>query len=365
MTAVPLGVLSSGMVAGVGATAPECCAGIRCGVNAFRETRFIGTNGEWLVGSAVATDPPVQGRDKLVRMAALAIGECMATAGITRPEDVPVLLVVAEETRPGRLTGLDSQMLQDIGDVLGIRLHAASRIVPQGRVGSAVALLGARRLLAETQIHRVIVAGVDSYLHAATLKAYGRDGRLLEPDNPNGFIPGEAAAAVMVGRADDSLGAALLIDGLGFGREPAFLGSGQPLRAEGLVAAIRGAQDEAGMTLGACDHRIADTSGEQFRFKEAALAMQRLLRQRKATFGLWHPADSIGEVGAAAAPSMLAVLLAGATGDYLPGPVFLGHLANDDARRAAFIARATAPQSLARELLAEERFEAGRREVHA
>jgi 3-oxoacyl-[acyl-carrier-protein] synthase-1 len=253
-------------------------------------------------------------------------------------------------------------LLDEIGALLGRPLHPHSRIVPQGRVGGAVALLNARGMLAEGGGHnRLVVAGVDSYLIGATLAAYDAADRLLTPANSNGFIPGEAAAAVLLGPYQEGLETPLLLRGLGFAREPAPLGSGRPLRAEGLVQAVRGALGEAGIGLEACDHRIADVSGEQYRFKEVALAVTRLLRERKVWFGLWHTADCIGEIGAAALPAMLAVLFTGARKDYLPGPVFLGHLANDDERRAAFVAQATLAQSLALEAEAWARFGPKRR----
>ena len=82
-------------------------------------------------------------------------------------------------------------------------------------------------------------------------------------------------------------------------------------------------------------------NGEQYRFKEAALAVTRLLRDRKVLLSLWHPADCIGEVGAATVPGMLAMSVHGARKDYLPGPLFLGHIGNDDDKRAAFVTQAT------------------------
>ena len=65
-------------------------------------------------------------------------------------------------------------------------------------MGGAVALLQARRMLAEGRYARIIVAGVDTFLTGATLAAYGREDRLLRRDNSNGFIPGEAAGAVLL-----------------------------------------------------------------------------------------------------------------------------------------------------------------------
>ena len=230
-----------------------------------------------------------------------------------------------------------------------------------GRVGGAVALLQARRLLDEKRCTRAVVAGVDTLLTEITLRAYWQDHRLLTRKNSNGFIPGEAAAAVLLGVATDKVDLSLVLRGLGFAREPAAFGSGRPLRADGLVAAMRAALDEAGLRLDDCDHRIADLNGEQYRFKEAGLAMTRLLRQRKVNFPMWHPADCIGEVGAAALPAMLAILLAGARNEYLPGPTVLGHLGNDDDMRAAFVVRTAIAQPLSLEATAEAAYTLRRR----
>ncbi|MGG5820266.1 hypothetical protein [Falsiroseomonas sp. HW251] len=362
MTAAPsLSVLASGLVCGVGLTAAESCTAIRCNINNFQETRFIGRGGDWIVGSEVTLEEPWRGLAKLARMAARAVTECLAATAPLPPDRVPVLLAVAEPERPGRPEGLDRLIFELMEQVLGHKLHPHSRILPQGRIGGAVALLGARRMLVEGSHPRIVVAGVDSLLSGPALMAWQDADRLLTRDNSNGFIPGEAAGAVLLAPHTEDAAADLLIRGFGFAKEPAPLGSGKPLRAEGLVQAIRAALAEADLPLHACDARITDASGEQYRFKEAALALTRLLRERKPRFDLWHLADCTGEVGAATVPAMLAYLLAGARGDYLPGPALLGHLGDDGERRAAFIAQAMVPQALALEAQAQSRFEAKRR----
>jgi 3-oxoacyl-[acyl-carrier-protein] synthase-1 len=293
MSVPPLAVLGVGLVSGVGLTAEQSCAAIRCGINNFQETRCIGSNGEWLVGSAVELEEPWRGVTKLTKMVARAVGECFATATDEKPERIPVLVCTAEPERPGRLEGLAHVLLQDIERELGFGLHPHSRVIEQGRVGGAVALLQARRMLAEGRYAQIVVAGVDTFLTGATLAAYDGEDRLLRPGNSNGFIPGEAAGAVLLAAWQKRVATPLLLRGLGFGREPAPLGSGNPLRADGLTQAIRGALDEAGIALKDCDHRIADVNGEHYRFKEAALAITRLLRDRKVLFGLWHPAGGL------------------------------------------------------------------------
>jgi 3-oxoacyl-[acyl-carrier-protein] synthase-1 len=363
MPVPPLAVLGVGLVSGVGLTAEESCAAIRCGINNFQETRFVGGDGEWLVGSKVECDKPWRGITKLAKMAARAVGECFAAATDEKPEQMPVLVCIAEPERPGRFEGLSQVLLQNIEAELGFRLHPHSRVIEQGRVGGAVALLQARRMLAERRHAQVIVAGADTFLTGATVAAYDREDRLLRRDNSNGFIPGEAAGAVLLANWRKGMTASLALCGLGFAREPAPFGSGKPLRSDGLVQSIQAALEEAGVALKDCDYRIADMNGEQFRFKEAALAITRLLRDRKVQFSLWHPADCLGEVGAATIPAMLAMLFVGARDDYLPGPTFLGHLGNDDEKRAAFVTRATSEQTLALETRAEERFGLRRRNV--
>ena len=76
-----------------------------------------------------------------------------------------------------------------------------------------------------------------------------------------------------------------------------------------MVQAFRAALEDAGCTLGDLDFRITDVSGEQYMFKEAALAMTRLLRKRKEEFDIWHPADCIGETGAAIGPVIFNVVM--------------------------------------------------------
>jgi len=199
-----------------------------------------------------------------------------------------------------------------------------------------IALQQARKLIYEESIPRVIIAGVDSLLVGPTLKAYEEQEHLLTSRNSNGFIPGEAAA-VMVGPVPAIDEPQLLCLGVGFGVEKATEESELPLRADGLVQAIKAALTEADCSLGAMDFRITDSSGRQYSFKEANLALTRILRERKEEFDIWHPADCIGEVGAAIGIAIFTVCLAATLKGYAPGNNILCHLANDDGRRVAMI----------------------------
>jgi 3-oxoacyl-[acyl-carrier-protein] synthase I len=335
--ATSLAILSSGIVTSVGLSAPAACAAIRAGISNPSETRYMTAGGEWMVAHQVPFTELPSGRAKLVKMAAAAVREALQAAPPAADGSLPLLLCVPETERPGRLPGIDELLFEELQDELSWRFHPTlSAIVPHGRAAVALALARAHRLAAEQGQQQVLIAAVDSYIRWPTLVHYQAAERLLNPFNSNGFLPGEAAAAVLTG---PSTGGGLECLGVGQGFEAAHIDSGQPLRAEGLTQAIQQALQEAGCSLDALDFRITDLSGEQFYFKEAALALARTLRVRKEEFDIWHPADCVGEVGSAIGGVMLAVALAACRKAYAPGPGILLHAGTDGGQRVAAVLR--------------------------
>lgn len=333
MSMQELAVLKTGLVTAVGLTAPAACAAIRAKLTNPAQTRFIDSGGEWITGYPVPIADPARGH-KLATMAAAAAAQCLADVPKQDWPAIPLVLCVAERSRPGRQDGLDEQLRRELERQLGSRF-ASVAIIAKGRTSIGTALLEARRLIFEQELGLVLIVATDSLLEWPTLGAYERAQRVLTSNNSNGFIPGEAAAAILVGRPSGR--PELLCAGLGFGTESAPYDSGLPLRADGLVAAIRGALAEADCALHDIDLRITDLSGEQYYFKEAALALTRILRQRKEEFDIWHAAECTGEVGAAAGAIALAVAEAACRKDYAPGPAILLHASNDDGERMAAV----------------------------
>lgn len=333
----PLAILGSGMVTGVGLMAAPACAAIRCGLTHFVETRFRDEGGEWIIGSVVPLDHPWRGRTKLLKLITPAVRECLVELRGVPPIQVPLILCVAEEGRPGRIADLDGSFLGDLERELRVKFHPDSQVLAQGRIGGIRALEFASKLIGERRVPLAIIAGGDSYLVAETLADLEEKGRILTSTSSDGFIPGEAGAAVLVGALEKSIPRTIACVGIGFGREPSPIGCDEPLRADGLVGAIRSALADARRTPSDLDYRLADLSGEQYRFKEASLAVSRVLRERKDRFELLHPADSIGEVGAAAVPCTIAVACAATRKGYAPGKTAIAHFGNDDPLRAAAV----------------------------
>jgi 3-oxoacyl-[acyl-carrier-protein] synthase I len=337
----PVAILASGMVTAVGLNSPASCAAIRCAIDNFTETRFMDKGGEWIIGAQVPLEQPWRGLPKLVHMVVPAINECrewLATVETTLPAtEVPLLLCVAEKERPGRLEGLDDRLFEEIQKTLGIRFHPQSTVIPQGRVAGAMAMELARRLLYEENVPYCIIAGTDTFLIAQTLAAYEAKSRLLTSQNSNGFIPGEAGAAILVGRPRNNGGPEPLCVGIGSGVEKATLDSADPLRADGLTQAIKSAFSDAGCGYDKVDFRLTDANGEQYWFKEAALAMTRTMRVRKEAFDIWHPADCIGETGAASGVSILTLAVAATQKGYSAGPGILCQMCADDGSRRVLV----------------------------
>ncbi|MDA7418773.1 hypothetical protein PGB34_20560 [Xenophilus arseniciresistens] len=334
MNAMPLSIHKTGLVTSVGLSAPASCAAFRAKISNPSQTHFIDSRGEWIMAHAVPLEQPWRGLTKLSRMAAMAIGEVLEDVPTEQWRHIPLLLCVAEPQRPGRLRGVDDELFERVEKELDAHFSPLSAIVPHGRVSVAVALEQARRLMQAQGVPQVVVAAADSLLHGATLSHYERADRLLTPVNSNGFMPGEGAGALLLGAPVGQAGE-MLCTGIGFGVERAHIDSEEPLRAEGLVQAVRQALADAGCQMQHIDYRITDVSGEQYYFKEAALALSRILRVRKEEFDIWHPAESMGESGAAVGCAIVAEACAAARKRYARGPNVLLHMANDAGQRAA------------------------------
>lgn len=333
----PVAITAVGMVTGVGLNAPASCAAIRCAIDNFQETRFMDDGGEWIMGCSVPLEQPWRGKTKLMKMAASAIRECLSDHGAIEPERTPLLLCLPEKERPGRVFEDDSQFFMELQHELGMEFHAKSRVIPMGRVSIGVALKRARELIHDQAARHVMIAATDSLLVGATLAEFMEREYVMTSTNSDGFIPGEAGAAIVVEPVYQGAEAQLICHGIGFGVEAAHVDSEEPLRAEGMTTAIKEALLEAGCEMHDMDFRITDISGKQYYFREATLALGRTLRKLKKGFDIWHPADCVGEVGAVAGGVMLGVIKAACEKNYTKGNNILFHFGSDSGQRTTLV----------------------------
>jgi len=339
-----IAVSACGMVTPLGFNAAASLAALRAGVSAVRALPWPDpASGEPLRGAKIDLPQWSEELRTLADMAAAAIDQCLAGFDAAQRAAIPILLGVSAGRRPGRDAALTETLHSEIASRLGHPLHPASVLYAADQTGCVHALVRAERLIAEGAARHAVVCGVDSYLRQGTLDAYAERWRLMTAANSNGFFPGEAAAAVLVGDANELSGDRLLIAGLGLANEPATIEGTEPLQAIGLTAATKQALANARISMSDVAYRLTDLSGEHYKFKEAAFVALRLDRgERESELDVWHPIEYLGEIGAAIVPCLLAWALHAAQHGYEPGLWALCHVGSDAGERAALVLRATA-----------------------
>ena len=144
-----------------------------------------------------------------------------------------------------------------------------------------------------------IVCAVDSLINKESLRYLERCERLKTEDNPDGIIPGEAAACLYLSPVNQAnQGDSVVIRGLGYAYEEVTVMSDQAILGLGLAEAIKASAD-ANLSMETIGFRISNVSGERYGFIEANYALARVLRIRKEEFDFLHCSDCIGEVAGA------------------------------------------------------------------
>jgi hypothetical protein len=271
-----------------------------------------------------------------------------AITGPLGGEEAPAVLaeridVELRERRSKTLATFLPRLVAQAGIAVELEL---SRLHFGDEVGFVDALAEAARMLTEGVADACIVGGIDSQVDGETLQALHSLRILKSPDMPVGRIPGEAAAFIVIERAEGArqrdvqpLG---LLDGYAGAREPsdrfdASRPTGEAL-ARCLVEVVSSVAPQDGPRL-----LISDLNGEDYRAHDWALAMVRL----RARIGFscpaeWIPALSFGSLGAAAGPTAIAMACRGFARGYADDTGALAWLLADDGGRAALCVRAPA-----------------------
>jgi 3-oxoacyl-[acyl-carrier-protein] synthase-1 len=336
-----LSLRACGLVTALGYNAPSTLAALRAGISGVRTQAWADLEGGEPYRCARVDLPQRWGGVALLAdLLSPAIHECLQGGGAGGLAEIPLLVGVSHPSRPGRAAHIEVQLLAAVAERLETRLHPDSRTFAAGQTGCAQALAHARELIASGRASHVLVAGVDSYIDRETLRAYDQQRRLLCTGNSNGFLPGEAGAAVLVSAHAAGAAEPYVASG-GQAVEAATIESTSPLRGQGLAQAVRQAMSSAGATMGDMAFRLSDLSGEHYKFKEALLVAMRLDRSERAQpLPMWHPIEHLGEVGAAILPCLLAWAAHAMREGYAPGGRALCHVGSDTGERAALVVRA-------------------------
>lgn len=343
MSKQPLAIAGLGMISCLGEGAEVNAAAMRCGYDGFMQTPFSQPfSSEMQIGAQIETK--LRGIPKLSYMNKVAVEEAIKELP-EGYEGLTVLYCMPDKSRNSFFSNEEAlhEIMEDTFKELHLGgLDPASSAFWQHRCGFVSALKQAQELIYIDDKEYVLIISIDSLLNNPTLSLYrgdlyGEGRRLLGDDHSNGFIPGEAATAILISHPTMTP-SKVIISGVGEGQESATLNNeDEVLKGNGIADAINQASQDAGVEIDDTGFRVGSVSGEDYFFTEAALAQIKTLKQKVDEHPLWHPADKIGEVGAAIGGAMTIMTYYSFIKRYAPSLNALCHISNDNSRRGAFI----------------------------
>lgn len=306
----PLAVTALGAFSSVGTNLAQTCTSIRAGLCGLAERANFETlphDPEWdpggplAVAACEAVAPEVGGWNRLLALAVPPLHEVLGSAAIRRADLGAVALLLAlpaPDEAVGRW-GSREAFGRELLRVTGLGGVGRLNINTSAHTGVFELAAEAADLLAGGHLRHCLLLGVDSYLGEDRLVLWDRNWRVRSERNPDGFLPGEAACALLLERPADAQARGrpvrALVRSLGFGHEPNNFSSDKQSSGAGLCQAVSEAMREAPSANWVC----SDLNGESYRAFEWGTSLVRLHQKLGAVETLHHPAECVGEVGAA------------------------------------------------------------------
>jgi 3-oxoacyl-[acyl-carrier-protein] synthase-1 len=340
-----LAIRSAGLCCAVGYNLAAAACAIRANMDHFQQSEFQANQRDKVLVARLP-DTDLWGQTRLARWIELAIADCLSGVSALDTTSVPLLWLAPEPERSGGDADWYAKVFTQAVQQLNKQFHPSSGVLPLGRAGLAGALQQATDLFEQSDCQYVLLVGADTYLNATMINYYLHAERLQVPGNSDGFIPGEAAAAVLLQKLSTndlthaempSESNMVHIRGFGIGNEAGRPDGSVPSRAQGLTQAVRTALGNSRLDYAEMEFRIGDQNGEAFFARESANAMTRVAPVGGQKLPLLTLADCLGEVGAATGPAMLAYLSKIMPHDTSPGHHGLLHLAADNGLRCAVV----------------------------
>lgn len=313
-----LGIAGVGMMTSLGCNTAMTLAAVNAGISRYQVSSFYNRHSKPITVAKVPDEalPPLKmtpdlkllsGREKrLLQISIPAITEAMAHYPFKHP--LPLFLAGPEKLCSGAKKIVAATFFNHLvvqGNV-NIDLQR-SRYFATGRAGVIEAIASAFQFIVDTKMPYVLVGGVDSYLDAATLGYLDVDDRVLAENSSDAFAPGEGAAFILV--STDALSTqsqhAVVISPPGIGSEPGHLYSDEPYLGQGLADAFSSAiQNGNGAKVSTI---YSSMNGENYFAKELGVAVLRSKLAFQEDFLHEHPADCLGDIGAATGAVLIAL----------------------------------------------------------
>lgn len=309
---------ASGMITSIGFNTEMTVCSVRASINRFQASAYVNQNRAPIT---MATVPDTvfdefdgdidigvlhsELMDREIKMAMIAITEVLSKQQLDKP--VALILALPEEV-PKVSHCPAKKMIANLANYTDMIDQPQSRTLQYGRAGGILALEMAQRYLYDLGLDYVLLGGSDSYSSYALLNYLNKTERTTAPGVTNGFVPGEAAAFLLLTRhpqlAAAHEGYITALSTPGSAEEPGHLYSEEPYRGDGLSRAFqRALADYRGQPI---QNIYSSMNGEHHWAKEYGVATLRNSQYIHEDANIEHPADCYGDIGVATGPVLIA-----------------------------------------------------------
>jgi 3-oxoacyl-[acyl-carrier-protein] synthase I len=324
----------------IGPDARRTSAAARAGVCGFHAHPYaVDTAGEPIKVALVPwLDVGLPPLDRMRQMLCPAIDESLrGTIGGGRIG----LALALPAMRPGRPDALGRILKAELARLYAGRLDIV-HVSESGHAAGVAALDLASSLLSNGELSACVVAGVDSYLAPETLRWLEASEQLHGGgalNNAWGFIPGEAAGALLLRPADANTDRWADLLSVGLGHEDKLIKSNSVCIGAGLTEALRNALAE--LPQGQLVANVyCDMNGEAYRADEYGFAVLRTRERFRDAADFAAPADCWGDIGAAGVPLHLMLAASACRKGHAKGELSLVWASSEGGERGATVIRA-------------------------
>ncbi len=298
-----IAITGMGLVTPVGLKADVAIAAMRAGISRLGELPYLDIEVDEdefapVIGAEVPVIPKGRrGVAKLSLLVAHSLEDALTDAGL-EDTTLELFLGIADDKPAERVLGQSLPLQNALSEVLHENIRIANiSILPAGRAAALQAIRLGAQAIANAQTDTVVVGGVDSWVQPRSLDWLQDQRRLREFPRKTGILPGEAAGFLVLesmahAQARGATVHAMLTAAAGRTDNTP---DGEPNKAVALADAIgavsREMEDELALV-------ISDFNGERYRAHEWMLAIPKGMWRYK-TLRHWHPAEYIGDSGAA------------------------------------------------------------------